>query len=245
MAIVRHNELRDLLGVYSLGMTDAQEAEALRAHLATCAECQAELRDLREAVAALPLIAEPMDPSPALRSRIEAAILAESSPVPAPTAPRLAPVPPPPVIVTPASFWASARPWAAIAAALLLLTVGMLIWNLRLQNQLASTPVAETIALAPTDAAPGASGEVRYDPAARLFLLAVRDLPPLAPDQVYQVWLIGPDGVPRPEGVFDQSTDQFAVIADRRRYDTLAITTEPGPLGVTAPTGEILATASL
>jgi anti-sigma-K factor RskA len=123
----------------------------------------------------------------------------------------------------------------------------LLVWNLRLREQIqqATAPVAETIALAPTDAAPGARGEVTYLPQDDLFILDVRDLPPLEPDQVYEVWLIGEDGVPAPAGVFDQPTDQHAIVADRDRYDTLAITAEPGPLGTEAPTGEIVATASL
>ena len=50
---------------------------------------------------------------------------------------------------------------------------------------------------------------------------------------------------PAPAGVFDQPTDQHAIVADRDRYDTLAITAEPGPLGTEAPTGEIVATASI
>jgi hypothetical protein len=113
-----------------------------------------------------------------------------------------------------------------------------------LREELTTAPVAETIALAPTDAAPGAGGEVTYLPQDDLFILDVRDLPPLEPDQVYEVWLIGEDG-PVPAGVFDQPTDQHAIVADRAQYDTLAITAEPGPLGTEAPTGEIVATASL
>src|SRR5215217_1501657 len=115
---------------------------------------------------------------------------------------------------------------------------------MRLREQLASSPSVETIALATTDAAPDARGEVTYLPQDELFMLDVRDLPPLKPDQVYEVWLIGADG-PVPAGVFDQPTDQHAVVADRDRYETLAITAEPGPLGTEAPTGETVATASL
>jgi hypothetical protein len=127
---------------------------------------------------------------------------------------------------------------------LLLLSAGLLVWNLRLREQIATAPVAETIALAPTDLAPEASGEVTFIPEDDLFILDVRDLPPLQPDQVYEVWLIGEEG-PVPAGVFDQPTDQHAVVADRDQYDTLAITTEPGPLGTTTATGEVVATASL
>ena len=59
------------------------------------------------------------------------------------------------------------------------------------------------------------------------------------------VWLIGGDNPPVPAGTFDRSTDQHAIVADRGQFDSLAITAEPGPLGTEAPTGEIVATASL
>jgi anti-sigma-K factor RskA len=245
MAIVRHNELRELLGVYALGLTDAAESAAVSAHLTTCAECRAELRDLQATVDALPLAAEAMDPPPALRSRIEAAILADAIQAPALSLPPVPPITPSPqVIVRPPSFWASARPWAAIAAALLVVTVGLLLWNVRLQQQLTAPPTAQTIALAPTDAAPGASGEARYDPEAQLFLLDVRGLPALPAGEVYQVWLIGAEG-PVPVGVFDEPSDEHAIVADRGQFQAVAITNEPGPLGSPAPTGNILIQAAL
>jgi anti-sigma-K factor RskA len=256
-SVARHTATRDLLGAFALGAVDIEEAATVRAHLATCAECQAEMAELWLAVDSLPGMIEPMEPSPALRDRVAAAIAAEAAaPAPARPAPSAAPapqpvpaiVPAPPVpepIRKPASFWSRATPWAAAAAILLLLSAGLLVWNLRLREQVATAPVAETIALAPTDAAPEARGEVTYLPQDDLFILDVRDLPPLEPDQVYEVWLIGEDGVPAPAGVFDQPTDQHAIVADRDRYTTLAITAEPGPLGTEAPTGEIVATASL
>jgi hypothetical protein len=256
--VARHAATRDLLGAFALGAVDAEEAATVRAHLATCAECQAEMAELWLAVDSLPEMIEPLEPPPALRDRIAAAIAAEAaSPTPgqpaipaarAPApAPVIAPIPSvPEPIRKPASFWSRATPWAAAAAILLLLSAGLLVWNLRLREQIqqATAPVAETIALAPTDAAPEARGEVTYLPQDELFMLDVRDLPPLQPNQVYEVWLIGAEG-PVPAGVFDQPTDQHAIVADRDLYDTLAITTEPGPLGTAAPTGEIVATASL
>jgi anti-sigma-K factor RskA len=258
LTVARHAATRDLLGAFALGAVDAEEAATVRAHLATCAECQAEIAELWLAVDSLPDMIEPLEPPPALRDRIAAAVMAEeATPEPAPPAipaspaPELAspvtpvlPVPEP--IRKPASFWSRATPWAAAAAILLLLSAGLLVWNLRLREQIqeATAPVTETIALAPTDAAPGAGGEVTYLPQDELFMLDVRDLPPLPPDQVYEVWLIGADGAV-PAGTFDQPTDQHAIVADRDLYETLAITAEPGPLGTEAPTGEIVATASL
>jgi anti-sigma-K factor RskA len=215
------------------------------------------MAELWLAVDSLPSMIEPMEPPPALRERIAAAVMAEaaspapaSPAIPASPASQLAPTvtPTPPAtepIRRPASVWSRATPWAAAAAVLLLLSAGLLVWNVRLREQIATAPVAEMIALAPTDAAPGARGQVTYLPQDNLFMLDVRDLPPLQPDQVYEVWLIGADGVPVPAGVFDQPTDQHAVVADRDLYDTLAITAEPGPLGTDAPTGEIVAAAVL
>jgi anti-sigma-K factor RskA len=254
--VARHAEARDLLGAFALGAVDTEEAALVRSHLATCAECQAEIAGLWAMVDVLRETVEPLDPPPALRDRIAAAVVAEpASSSPAPAAPvALGSIPAidrvertPEPIQRPASFWSRAIPWGAAAAILLLLSAGLLVWNLRLREQIqqATAPVAETIALAPTDVAPEARGEVTYLPQDDLFMLEVRDLPPLEPDQVYEVWLIGEDGVPAPAGVFDQPTDQHAIVADRQQYDTLAITAEPGPLGTEAPTGEIVATASL
>jgi negative regulator of sigma E activity len=256
LTVARHAATRDLLGAFALGAVDPEEAASVRAHLATCAECQAEMAELWVAVDSLPVMIEPMEPPPALRDRIAAAVTAEAA-SPAPPAipasrppeqaPTIAPAPPvPEPIRKPASFWSRATPWAAAAAILLLLSAGLFVWNLRLREQIQQTtaPIAETIALAPTDAAPDASGEVTYLPQDELLMLDVRDLPPLEPDQVYEVWLISADG-PVPAGTFDQPTDQHAIVADRDLYDTLAITAEPGPLGTEAPTGEIVATAPL
>jgi hypothetical protein len=242
-----HAEMRDLLGAFALGAVDAEEATAVRAYVASNAEAQEELAELMAGVDVLSLSVPPLEPPAGLRDRIAAAVLADEAIVP-PAAPDRPPPVPRPLssvpIRPPASFWSRATPWAAAAAALLLIAAGLLIWNLQLRSQLATTPVPQTVALAPTDAAPGASGEVRYLPDQQLFYVDVRDLPPLAEGQVYEVWLIGADG-PVPAGVFDSSTDQHAIVADRAQYDTLAITAEPGPLGTEAPTGEIVATAPL
>lgn len=242
-------EMRDLLGAFALGAVDDDEAEAMRAWLARNGEAREELAELMAGVDALTFTIEPMEPPAGLRGRIAEALLEDSAIVPPapPILPYRAPdaAPPPPApIRPPASFWSRATPWAAAAAALLLITAGLLFWNLQLRDQLAATPAAEVIALAPTDAAPGASGEVRYQPGEGLLYLDVRDLPPLPEGHVYEVWLIGADG-PVPAGTFDQSTDRHAIVTDREQFETLAITAEPGPLGTAAPTGEIVATAAL
>ena len=254
LTMARHTATRDLLGAFALGAVDTEEAAIVRSHLTTCTECQTEIAQLWAMVDVLRGTVEPLDPPPGLRDRIAAAVMAEPASLPpapaAPAALRSTPAIAPPErapepIRPPVSFWSRATPWMAAAAILLLLSAGLLVWNLQLREQMVSTPVTETIALAPTDAAPDASGQVTHLPEDNLLILDVRDLPPLQSGQVYEIWLIGEDGVPVPAGVFDQPTDQHAIVADRDRYDTLAITAEPGPLGTEAPTSEIVATAAL
>jgi anti-sigma-K factor RskA len=251
--IIRHEELKALLGVFALGIADAEEAAALRTHLATCAECQAELAELTAAVDALPLGLDPIAPPSSLRDRIAAAVQAEGdstkTPERASTPPATVPAAPPrpvaaPQAIRPAAWWANARLWATAAAVLLLVAAGLLVWNLRLQSELRGA-APQTVALAPTDAAPGASGEVRYLPQSNLLVVDVRDLPPLPSGEVYEVWLIPHEGAPVAAGTFDQPTAQHAVVADRGQYQAIAITPEPGPLGTTAPTGQIVAQAAL
>ena len=162
-------------------------------------------------------------------------------PMPEPILPRSRPAAPTPIQAAPSKR--SVVPWAAAAALLLVVSVGLLLWNLRLQDR-AGAPAASTVALVPAVTALGATGELRIDPEADLLVLDVQGLPPLAPGEVYQVWLIG-EGEPEPFGVFAAPTARHAVAADPAAYQTLAITAEPGPLGSPGPTGEIVATAPL
>lgn len=243
-------EMRELLGAYALGAVTQDEAEELRAFLASDTAAQDEMAELWLAADALPLLAEPLAPPPALRDRISAAILAEANEGNAAGPPASEPValaPPPAIaeVVRPEpSFWQRTAPWATAAAALLLVTLGLLFWNLQLRNELGSQPTVQTVALAPGATAPGASGSVHYSPQEQLFVVDVQNLPPLPEGSVYEVWLIG-EGGPVPAGTFDSSTARHAIVADRSQYSTLAITMEPGPLGTMAPTSDIVVSAPL
>ena len=247
------DDVRDLLGAYALGAVDASEAAQVHQLLHQDPAADAELAELFAAVSALPLLVEPLTPPNALRDRISAAALAD---VPAhsaqarstadtwsvPTAPA---VEASSNVVRPEpAFWQRARVWATAAAALLLISLGLLYWNMQLREEISANPPIETLALATTAMAPQASGEVHYMPAQGVLMLDVKDLPPLPEGYVYEVWLIG-DGNPVPAGVFDNATAQHAIAADRAQFNTLAITMEPGPMGTAAPTSEIYATASL
>ena len=238
------DDVRDLLGAYALDAVDAREAAEVRAFLEHDAEARAELAELLAVVSVLPALAEPMTPSAGLRDRISAAALADApartthvSPTPTPlrTLSVEQPVAPTNVVRPEPAFWQRASTWATAAAALLIISLGLLYWNMQLRNEISTTPQVETLALAATEKAPEAHGEVKVMPQEGLLMLDVRNLPPLPEGYVYEVWLIG-EGDPVPAGVFDSSTAQHAMVADRSQFTTVAVTMEPGPMGTEAPT---------
>jgi anti-sigma-K factor RskA len=67
----------DLLAGYALGILTPAERTELESQLAADPELRQELMLLATAVDALPLGLEPREPSPALRDRLEAAVLAD------------------------------------------------------------------------------------------------------------------------------------------------------------------------
>ncbi|MGI8565700.1 MAG: anti-sigma factor domain-containing protein [Pyrinomonadaceae bacterium] len=71
---MNHEEYKELLALEALGALDANERETLSAHLATCAECAAELRESRDAAAMLAYTIAPVMPSANLRARVLEAV---------------------------------------------------------------------------------------------------------------------------------------------------------------------------
>lgn len=67
---MRHEDYKELLAPEAVGAVDPGEARSLDAHLATCAECRGELRELRDAAAALVYSVAPVAPPLRLRARV-------------------------------------------------------------------------------------------------------------------------------------------------------------------------------
>ena len=259
-----HEWYQELLGAYALDALLSEERAALEAHLATCAECRAELATLRIGVGAYALAAEERDPSPELRTRVWEAIWAEPNfnrgetvVAQQPAQPAVAPTPAPiPLAEARAARESRRLPvWSAVAAALAVVLIGgLLAWSLSLRNDrsdLEATVVAledqaQTVGqLDPQGADVAAGGEVQYLSNRQVMLIELHDLPPLPEGQVYQLWLIVGDQV-NPANVFtaipnpDEPTT-VSVVADPTQIDALAITREPGPIGsIKATTDPIL-----
>ena len=105
------------------------------------------------------------------------------------------------------------------------------------------------VSLQGADAAPQAEGVVVYDPRGRTAVVVLDNLPPLAPGQVYQLWLLRADAPPTSAGTLapDAVGTSGAVVragSELGLYSGAAVTLEPAP-GRTAPSGPFVARTSL
>jgi anti-sigma-K factor RskA len=68
--VVTHTDYKEMLAAYALGALDDGDVPLLEEHLATCADCRAEVAKWRETTGALALSIEAVEPPAELRSRI-------------------------------------------------------------------------------------------------------------------------------------------------------------------------------
>lgn len=230
----RHEDLNELIPAYALGSLDAAEAVEVERHLRDCAACRRELAAYEPVIDALALAAPDAAPSPALRRRLLAeASGAGRSRAAAPPSPKAAPRPD--SGRPPRSLWV--RPaWASYALLILLIaSLGALVW---LANRAPDTP--PVVSLTGSEAAPDASGELRFD-AAGAATLEVWQLPPLPADRQYQLWLIR-DGERASGAVFSVNDNGWAELPVEQAESPaditgLGVTIEPAG-GSPDPTGE-------
>src|SRR5262245_38625890 len=74
-----HESLRESSGLYVLGALGAEERKAFEQHLASCAECAAEVRSLAAVAETLPYAVPQVDPPSDLRRRVLAAATGEAA----------------------------------------------------------------------------------------------------------------------------------------------------------------------
>ncbi len=241
------HEFEELASAYVLGAVTPEEHEAAARHLAGCSNCQHLLRELQSVTDLLPLAVPEVEPPPHMKTRVLAAIRADSPPLPAQQRsvrqePRR-------------SWWNFWETRLVLTCALLFafLFGGVTLWNISLQQQLtqiaaASSPTMITT-IHGTTAAADASGEVLYFPRLHMTTLVMHNLPPLAGSQVYQGWVIA-NGHPKSIGLLNinirDGTAALNVSGDVNSYQVVAISKEPGPqASQEAPKGQIVATGSV
>jgi hypothetical protein len=237
-------EQRGLMAAAALG--DGGLAEETRRHMELCPACAQAYREFVAVARVLPLDAPEVAPPPSLRARVIAAAEAEPA-----AAPRAAPAP------RPAPRRRAVGPWPAFAAAFALV-VALLGWNLQLRGQVESQSAQlarsrqgwqDTIVLFNDPELRWY--EVRGEPAHGTFwstpggtvaCLMAQDLPGIAEDQTYQVWL-GTGAGAVSGGTFDARNGNGWVIvkADRpvEAFESLTVTVEPAA-GSRAPSGPLV-----
>ena len=259
MAELTCDEVREMAGAFVLGALEPADEAAVRAHLATCDDAHAEIVELGGVLPALATTVPVVEPPDGLKARIMAAAAAdleERTAGKTPAAPTPVPIP----FQNESERTArrertSPAAWVLRIAAVVAI-VGLIGYNLLLQNQLnasqayeqsvaavldvAAQPGSLTAILTPADgngsglAAVGADGAVT---------LAMKDLDPTTGSTVYTAWAIGADGVPIPLGDFTVSNNGngrlHAVTSGLASGTVLALTHEP-TAGAVAPTLPII-----
>lgn len=210
-------DVQEQAAAYSLGALTSEEVAAFEAQLALPA-VRAEAAAGHAAVEALALTPSLRRPPPTLRDRILAAA----------DAPR--PAPAPKVLL-----WPRLAPWLA-AAAMFVLAIGL--GGRVVQQQAALNEYQSFLAMPSTvrmeagDAAPGAHGQFYLAPNSRQAMLLASELPALPDDKVYQLWLVGKDGVRENGGLFRADDGGYAAMVVQAarplgEYTRIGVTTEP------------------
>lgn len=237
-----HEAYKEMIALDALGLLEAAERRELDAHLATCADCRAELREARDAAAMLAFAFQPVAPPDALRARILEDIKnqkqlpraettngesAASSDQPATNA----------AIESNVVPFVSRRgdsnkqpllTFGLIAASLMIVTLLVGLYALWQRNkdmqaevarerevrELLTEPDARIISLEGTATAPGAGGRLIISRSEGRAALFAHDLPPAPQGKAYQLWFIAAGRQPAPGGVFTTDNAGRASLRD-------------------------------
>lgn len=230
----------ELLDAYALGALSDEERREFEEHLTKNPKRQGEVDDLVAVAGLMALAPVELEPAPDLRKRLMRTVRAEgaaSEPARPPMLERLRNL-----------FGYQAL--AAGAAAVVL--IGLLSWNVLLQDELQSLrsqPPADAgprvLEFQAAESGGGGSGELivlegQQD------VLVTKDMPRIPEGRVYQIWVIEGDE-PKPGGLF-QPDEEDPVAASMTRSpgagDVVAITVEPAG-GSSAPTSDPIMTTQL
>ncbi|MBI5034789.1 MAG: anti-sigma factor [Chloroflexi bacterium] len=246
-------ELEELYPAFALDAVDEQDKKNIENHLKTCQNCSEIVEDYRSVSDMLPFAVPMVDPPDYLKARVLAATVS-----PHIVQPRIS------IWQTLVAGFTNTLRSPAFAAVTMLLVLGLGIWNISLQTQLNQQQAANqqmasevtrqralvsTIAYADTQpkrmeatsSAPQAVGRLYAAPELNAMALIVYDMPTLQSNQVYQIWLIDPNGDRTSGGTFsvDNAGRGWVLIRapkSLKNYEGVGITVEPAG-GSPKPTG--------
>lgn len=239
---MNHEHWVDSAAAYALGALDADERSAFEQHMATCAQCRANVAELRETAALLAYAAPTHGgPSAALRDRV----LAEARDVRPIDSARRSPSRRRFVVV----------PWLAAAASLTLAAISgvqlrsasqarerlaLMLDSVRTDLAVRDSTIAaffgpevHVVSLSPTGEKP--SMRVYWNHTRNIFIVTAFALPRAPEGKAYQLWAIQKDKPPMSMGTFNtdangRATAILAVgntITDAGFIDMCALTLEP------------------
>ena len=205
-----HDDLLDLVAVYALGAVSAEEARAVTAHLAVCAECRAEYERLKLPADAVALSVDDrldaVNCAP-MKARLMSAIDAQER------APR------------------STRPMAFVTALALAAAIVFGIFSFNAERKI------EELQLQGARVYRVAEGEI-YKTPQRVYII-MRTLPALPAGRVYQAWTLAPGAkTVAPSLTFLPDAQGFVVVSlpeSATNVSAVAISVEPRG-GSSAPT---------
>jgi anti-sigma factor RsiW len=226
LSSIEHERFHDDVGAYLLGALEDGERAAFEVHLEQCPICQDELARLRTASDALPRSVEQYTPPPSLKRELMRRVRAEAEPG---TAPRRS---------LRERFWPqlSGQRLAWVSAAIVLVVgvglgvaISQIAGNQNDKNRVVAGVVDRSRVPAGTAALviPKQGGTAQ---------LRVRDMPPLRPGQVYEIWLKrGNQLEPGPLFAVDSSGNGVGAIpGDLGGVSAILVTRERSP-GATKP----------
>lgn len=236
-----HEEFEALIPIYALGGLASAEGAELEAHLQVCALCRQQYREAMTVVSLLARAAEPVEPSPEMRSRLFARVeadLARRATQARQKAPRRA--------------WLTRPVWVWMALGMLILVAALAWFMTRPPSsrepstiaEVLSDPKVRKIVLQPSRDAPGAWGEVYMVPGHWRAVLKVGGLKPLPPEQGYQFWFLRSGEEPYAADVFNVGPDGTNTLfvqahEDVAHFNGWGVTIEPRS-GVSKPTGPFI-----
>lgn len=227
-----HAEMNELYELYALGVLEPELATEIERHLdEQCAYCWEHLRAASELTAALAEVAEPVAPPPQLRDRVLSRVVSRK----------------------PARSWSfAALALAAACLALLAFSIASRLAMRHMQEQLTalvqerdqlrsaveilSRPETRTVEFGKAENVP--HGRVLVSRRGGLVFVGSQ-LPQLASNQTFELWLLPVTGPPQPAGLFrpNQAGDSVNVSppVDTSTTKAVAVSIEPRQ-GSTAPT---------
>lgn len=249
----------DRLIDYISGELNEEEKRAFEDHLKECSECRVEVEEMSGIMEDLPYAAEPVEPPEGMKNRVLGSVLEEEQ-TKANTVrdeseqsskeDKVA------SLTTHKQEKRARKPWTALLAAGLLLSVSGNVYTLFNEEDKETGTVVDSIdevtnkvTLSGQQEGSGSASIIKQQEAMTLVVEAER-LSQLQGEEVYQVWLINGETPYRAGSFVTNQNGEGAVafslekLKDQGDFDTIAITKEPDATSET-PRGDIVLSSKL